>query len=432
MTPLHGIGSRQDLPLPFWLVVTGAAIVLVVTFALLLFAWREPRYEDESGRPLPRLTRVVDAPVTTWVLRGVVAAIWLLAGVALVAGVDRIDNPVFGFIFVWVWVGLVPLSLLFGHVWRRTNPIRTLLAFMSVVTPSLRRRQPGRYSVRPAALGLAAFLFLELVQPDRTTLPVLRGYAAVWLIVLLFGALVVGRRWIAMADPFEVFASTIARMSPWGRTRSGQLMLTSPVRNLASWQVPQHLSWVCVVLLAGTAFDSFGNQTWWIQLVQNSPLPSWLWGTIGLLTMTAIVAVTYLAGCAGLRSSDRSLAERANLLAPGLVPIVAGYALAHYGTLLWLEGQRTALQFSDPLGRNWNLFGTAELGINTAIIEHLTLVACFQVLCIVGGHVLGVLVSHDIALRYLHTDRDRLLGQAPLMAVMVFYTCMGLVLMFAR
>ena len=55
-------------------------------------------------------------------------AAYAWAGLALVAGQDLLTNPVFGFVFVWVWVGLVPISLLLGRFWRATNPLRTIHA----------------------------------------------------------------------------------------------------------------------------------------------------------------------------------------------------------------------------------------------------------------------------------------------------------------
>ena len=64
MVPMHGIGGRQDLPLPFSLVLVGAAAALVVSFVVLAFAWRTARYEHAAdGVPLPRLTAVLDAPL---------------------------------------------------------------------------------------------------------------------------------------------------------------------------------------------------------------------------------------------------------------------------------------------------------------------------------------------------------------------------------
>ncbi|SKF75261.1 Uncharacterised protein [Mycobacteroides abscessus subsp. abscessus] len=89
-----------------------------------------------------------------------------------------------------------------------------------------------------------------------------------------------------------------------------------------------------------------------------------------------------------------------------------------------------AINLSDPLGRGDNWFGTAELGVNGAIYDYASLVAWAQVLLIVGGHVLGVAAAHDIALRTLPAAR-RTTAQVPLLLVMVFYTCAGLLLLFA-
>ena len=49
LLPLHGIGSRDDLPLPFGFVVIGAALTLIISFGVLLFAWRRPRYSTIGG-----------------------------------------------------------------------------------------------------------------------------------------------------------------------------------------------------------------------------------------------------------------------------------------------------------------------------------------------------------------------------------------------
>ena len=54
MIQAHGVGSRQDLPLPFEVAVAGAAAALVVSFALLAVLWREPRINGaRAGVPLP-------------------------------------------------------------------------------------------------------------------------------------------------------------------------------------------------------------------------------------------------------------------------------------------------------------------------------------------------------------------------------------------
>ncbi len=52
LVPLHGIGSRGDLPLPFSYVVIGAAAALVISFVILFFAWRRPRFAT-ARHPTP-------------------------------------------------------------------------------------------------------------------------------------------------------------------------------------------------------------------------------------------------------------------------------------------------------------------------------------------------------------------------------------------
>ena len=78
----HGLGGSGDLPVPYAYAIVGAAWALTFTFALVAFAWRQPRFDPlKPGRPLPAgLTRFVDARVT----RGTVAAVawrgWARAG----------------------------------------------------------------------------------------------------------------------------------------------------------------------------------------------------------------------------------------------------------------------------------------------------------------------------------------------------------------
>ncbi|WP_040284370.1 hypothetical protein [Tessaracoccus massiliensis] len=418
MIPLHGIASRSDLPLPFELVVAGGAIVLIITFWVALFAWKQPRYREQKGRELPRLTRLIDSPTFSRTLRIVVALVWLLMAAALFFGVDRIDNPVLGFVYVLLWVGLVPLALLFGDVYRRTNPLRLLLRFRGATAPA---PHPSTASVLPAALALTVFLYLELVQPGGATVPVVRWFAIGWVVWVVAGALLRGQRWIQQADPFEAYSTTVARLSPWTRSQRGMLMWINPLRNLASWRAPRHLALLTCVLLGGTLFDALSNTAWWVRATQE--LDSWLW-PLSTLALLASIGIIYGLFALGTRPY-RGLSMDA--LAPGLVPLVVGYALSHYGTMLYLEGQRTVIRSSDPLGRGWNLFGMIEAAPDTTLFLYPTFIAVLQVVLIVGGHALGVLVTHDIALR---TAPSGARVHLPLLAMMVVFTTGGLLLMF--
>jgi len=289
---------------------------------------------------------------------------------------------------------------------------------------------PAGIGVWPAAVGLFGFGWLELVQPDRTTLAVLRVWALAWLVILVLGAIVFGQRWIGAADPLEVYASTIAQMSIFRRV-GDQLRFVNPLAGLNAWRAPPGATAVVAALLGSTAFDSFTNTSWWIQTVQNSALPTVLWGTAGLLTMIIIVFVTFSLGAAWMgRYGDRPAWEYPRLMVGSLLPIVLGYVVAHYATLLIVEGQRVAINFSDPLGRGWNTFGSAEMGVNSAIFNHPTGIAVMQACAIVGGHVFGIICAHEKAVALLPRDRA-VRGQLPLLLVMIGYTCAGLLLLFS-
>lgn len=420
LVPMHGIASRHDLPLPFPLVLAGSGIALAVSVLLLWFAWRTPKLDRLHGRPLPRLGRLLDAPVFRFLIRLLVFGTWTIAAAALVAGQDRMTNPVFGFLFAWVWVGLVPLSVLFGPLWRATNPLRSV---QGVLYRLLRRdptrgfvNLPARLGVWPASVGLLAFIWFELVEPNRTTLATLQGWALFWLVATLGGALVFGSGWIAAADPFEAYASTVAELSPLRRV-DGAWTLVNPLRGLMAAEPPAGAGAVVCVLLGGTAYDSFSNSSVWIGWVQSSTAPPELWGTGGLLAFVAIVSVCWLLATDG----------RPRRWAPTATPILVGYAIAHYFSLLVVEGQRTAIQFSDPLGLGWNLFGSAEMGVNAALFDHPVVTAIVQLAGILIGHVLGIVAAHEKAVQW-GLGRAR---QLPMVAVMIFFTCSGLLLLFS-
>jgi hypothetical protein len=110
-----------------------------------------------------------------------------------------------------------------------------------------------------------------------------------------------------------------------------------------------------------------------------------------------------------------------------LVPIALAYAVAHYFSLLVLEGQATIALASDPLGRGWDLFGTSSRVVNFTLVSPRT-VAYVQCAAIVVGHVAGVVIAHDRAL-VLFDKRRATRSQYPLLAAMVLFTVGGLYLL---
>ena len=103
----HGVGSRQDLPIPFAFAVAGAATALVLSFVVLALAWREPRFDDPDrrGRGLPPwVTSTVDSPWMRWTLHIVGLLLVGFTAMAAYLAPDLATNPTAGLVFVVFWL----------------------------------------------------------------------------------------------------------------------------------------------------------------------------------------------------------------------------------------------------------------------------------------------------------------------------------------
>lgn len=432
----HGIGGAKDLPISPELAIAGATAALVVSFTVLAVAWRTPRYDAaKSGRPAPAwLAGIVDALWWRVLWRTLGFALFVYVATAAVLGKDLVSNPVFGVFYVWWWVGLVPLSLLFGPVWKAISPVRTINAAFARISGSDPERgvftYPERLGHWPAAIGLFAFVWLELVYPYSTELGPVRLWAAAYVAVMLVGGALFGNVFYERADPFEVYSTLVSRMSAWGR-RDGVLLIRSPLANLDATPALPGLVGVVAVLFGSTAFDSFKDSTRWVQFIQGSDVSIYLLNNLALLAFCVGVGAIFAAGTmlTGL-GDDLQRKHLPDLFAHSVVPIVVGYVFAHYLSYLVEVGQLTLIQLSDPFTNGSNLLGTGNLEVSYWLSYHPTLLANIKVIAVVAGHVLGVIAAHDRAIRIL-PQRHQLTGQLPLLAAMIAFTVGGLYLLFA-
>ncbi|WP_327377219.1 hypothetical protein OG393_26605 [Streptomyces sp. NBC_01216] len=416
----HGVGSRHDLPLSPFYAYAGAFAALFVSFLALGLLWSASRFRGATaGHPLPAaVQRCADAPATRTALRvaGLAAALTVL--LHLLLGPDDPDrNPAPGAVYVLLWVGLVPASLLLGPAWRLLNPLRTLHALLP--HPRAPRPLPAGLGIRPAAAGLLAFAWLELAAPAPASTTALLGLLVVHTTVQFLGAARHGPDWFARADPFEVYSSLLARLSPLGRRTDGRLVLRSPFHGLDSTpRTPGLVACVCV-LLGSTAYDGLSDNPRWLTTLQTSPLGPSTTATLGLLATVSLVAALY-GLCAGtLRLMDRTLAHPLSAFAHSLLPIALGYLVAHYFTLFVTEGPRTVMM---AVGADNALAPDPPLGPGG--------LATLQVAAVVTGHVLGVVAAHDRSVRLFPPARA-VAGQLPLFALMIVYTLGGIGLLVA-
>jgi hypothetical protein len=432
----HGIGGAKDLPIPAEYAMAGAGAALAVSFIVLALAWRKPRFDAATqGRPAPAwLASLVDSTAFAVALRVLGFAFFAYVVWAAVAGPDLLLNPTFGVVYVLLWVGLVPMSLLFGPFYKAVSPMRTIhLAFTKLTGGHPDEgiaRLPAWVGLWPAALGLLAFVWLELVYPGSTYLSPVRLWFAAYIAIAIVGAAVFGSEWLEKADPFEVYSTLVGHLSVFGRTADGTLVLRSPLGNLDGVPPWPGLVGVVSVLFGSTAFDSFKDSNEWLRFTQSVSMSSTVLDFIALLVFCAVVGVTFSAATMATGVQEgygrRTLPGR---FAHSVVPIIVGYIVAHYLSYFVEVGQQTVVQLSDPLGKGWNLLGTADWTVSYWLSTHPTFLAILKVLSVVTGHVLGVIAAHDRAIKLL-PKRHQLTGQLPLLFVMVFYTVTGLYLLF--
>ena len=430
----HGIGGRSDLPLPFEYAVVGAGLALVVSFLALGLLWPSPRIDGgTAGRPLPApLARFAGSAVPRWLLGGFGLALSALTLLAAFGGPDDTRNALPFVVYVLVWVGLVPASLLLGpSTWANLSPWRTLheIACRAVRLDPTEgvRPLPARLGWWPAAAGLTAFVWMELVAPWGTDVGALRLVVVAYAAVQLLAGFVYGSRWFDGGDLLQVWSHLFGRMSPFGRRDDGTAVVRSPLAGLDQLRPVPGLTATVVVMLGSTAFDSVREHPAFVGWAQSGPVPRVPASTLAMAAVLAVVGLAFWAASAlaGRLGQGRSRGVP-SAFAPSLVPIAIGYVVAHYYSFAVVEGQNAVIRLSDPLGTGAGLAGRAA---DATLIAPGT-VATVQLAAIVTGHVLGVVLAHDRAVRLFPRGRA-VAGQLPLLVLMVGYTVGGLLLLFA-
>ncbi len=431
VVPLHGIGGRGDLPVPLWLAIYSAGAAVAVSFFALAAFWSRPRFEVTRGKSLIVLTRIVDARPMRWLLKLVgLLGLALLLGSAWFGSSSPALNPAQTWLYVWIWVGIIPLSLVCGPIWRLVNPLRTIAG---LVRRTSYRRLPEGIAYWPAVAGLAGFLWLELAYPDGSDPLVVAIFVTGYAVVNVAAGIVYGPAWFGIGDSFEVYAEVLARLSPLGR--DGHLVLRNPLAGLARMpQEPGIVGLLCL-LLGSTAFDGISRWSLWMRLTGDLGRTQHIVvHTLGLLVAVAIVSVLVVlaartTGAARVRPGVVGRAGLPGAFVHSLVPIAMGYAVAHYFSFAMFQGQEGVLLATDPFGLGWDLLGISGARIGYAFLGT-GVIAGVQIGAIVLGHVLGVVSAHDRAAE-LFRRRELRQAQDPMLAAMVAFTAGGIALVTA-
>jgi hypothetical protein len=425
----HGLGGRSDLPVPLEYFLVGALAVLLVSFGALAVLWPAPRLQDGprwrgTGWRPGRLVGGVGAAIGVAGL-----AVVIVAGLA--GDPDARSNAAPVMVWVVTWLALPFLGVMVGNLWAVINPWAAMGRLLGWSGPS----GQGRYGVLPAAIGLVAFTWLELVYPDSGD-PRTLGIAAVvytsYLLVLAkrFGT----ERAVTSADLFTVYHRVLSAIAPIGRDRAGRIRRRGWLRALAVLPAWRGLTVFVVAMIGTVTYDGLSSTPWWedVTIAIGVSRDAMWFETLALVATVALLGLLYHAACASaarIAGGGIGTAAVARSFAHTLVPIALAYAFAHYFTLVVFEGQIVVAAISDPFGLGWNLFGTVDYRPNFTWLSP-TAVWWVQLVAILGGHVSGVVLAHDRSLAVFPAERA-VRSQYAMLGLMVALTTLGLTILAA-
>jgi hypothetical protein len=357
---------------------------------------------------------------------------------ALFGTADAATNLAPTFVWVAFWVAVPLACVVLGDVYTPVDPWRAIARVCGLGSRRT-RPYPARLGRWPAVAGLAVIGWMELVWLRRD------DPRALGIVILAYGAIQLAgmarygiAAWRRNADPFAVYTHVLSHAAAVV-VSDRRVSLRTPLSGLPALAAAPGTVAVMVVLIGTTSFDGLSRGSLWAKigpqlgtlggdLGLSTPIANEVTGTIGLLLALGLVAGVYRVGIVGMQRLVRVGAERdamAGRFAHTLVPIVVAYVVAHYFSLVALQGQALASLASDPLGNGANLFGTASLSVNYTLLSAGTIWAV-QVIALVSGHVGGLVLAHDRALTTFSDHRRAMRSQRFMLVVMVGFTSLGL------
>ena len=480
----HGFGERTELPVPlgFFLIGAGLAVALSFVFISVLV-----KVSGEAGYWRlnligTRWSRIaLTSPVTLLPVK--LLSVFLL-GLVVAAGFGGDSSSILNFspTFVWIiwWVGMSITVALVGNIWALLNPWKIVFGWAEGVyrlarpgqNLSLGLEYPAKFGIWPALVLFGLFTWIQDAYPKTDVPTQIAIMVVVYSVITLGGMLVFGRhQWLRKGEAFTVvfglltrFSVTEVRVNNQGSCqacsadcrdldaecidcyecfqRSGDREIN--LRPFAiglgrNEPVTNDILALVVLMLATVTFDGFSAtsawaefQTWVVDLfgvgggqVFNSLV---LADTLGIVLVPVGFFLVYLFFAklmAGSVDGQIGAVEMARIFGFSLIPIALAYNIAHFITLLLIQGQLIIPLASDPFGTGWDLFGTVDYSPNISIINA-RILWFLSVALIVLGHVLAVYLAHRVAVRMFANRALVLDSQYPMLTLMVVYTVISL------
>ncbi len=411
-------GTATTATIPQWFVVLVAGVVVGASFLFTSLMADHEALQWINGLAvtgsIPSVIRRLLGPL---IGAGSVAALIGVVAIGFIGPSNANGN--LASLFVWVawWGGFTITTYTICNSWPVFDPFRRLAR---LVPGTAQRSYPSSLGAWPAVVGLLALVWVEVVSGATEQPRALAGLIVVYAGVTIGGVWLLGREtWFDRVDPLSAVFRTYGGLAPIQRTESG-FSLRLPGAALTDRPGQHRTGDVAFVLalLWATTFDGLVSTPLWrsvLEPVVAVGVPA----VLGYLSLLIGGFVVFLGAYRWAARRSRASADSyvrpdaiARWLAPSLVPIAAGYHLAHflgYVITLWLP-LITALQapltgptaFTVIVLPEW--FGFVKLG------------------AVLVGHLLAIWVAHSIAFDLFPGARQPIRSQYPLIGVMIGYT----------
>lgn len=483
----HAFGDRYDLPIPLNFFLIGGAATVALSFIVIgLFV---KRGSNVIGYPRFNLLgagflgAILGSKVFFVIVQLLAVAVFFLVLSAALFGTGKpLGNIAPTFVWIIWWVGMGYISAIAGNLWRLVNPWKILFEWVGALVGGDEHsrtcrggiglyRYPDNWGVWPAIILFLAFAWLENVYSGSVIPRQLGLIIGLYSLITWAGMVVYGKNaWLKHGELFSVLFGFFARFSPtevrvvdhrlcgncenecnlWGddcvdcyscfqraKSKERQFNIRPFAVGLAPFETVSTSVAIFVVLaLATVTFDGLQETPTWI-VVQTAVIRSLpflgsgaldMIDSLGILLIPALFLAVYLVFASGIRklSEDEDTSSGvARAFVFSLVPIALAYNMAHFISLLLIQGQLIIPLLSDPFGFDWNLLGTADYRVNIGVINA-KIAWIISVTAIVLGHIISVYVAHVVALRRIVDHRLAIRGQYPMLLLMVFYTATSL------
>jgi hypothetical protein len=461
----HAIGGTFQLPVPLNLYLAGAAAAVAASFVVTALIAR--RAVEPSYRTLSVGTGVATA---FRLLLRTIGLVWWYGAIVVGFVVGDITPLPAVLFWIGIWVGFPIVAVLLGNPWPSFSPFRTTYTELEWLARRIGFARldagigyPSRLARWPAVALLSAGIWAELVLPGGSTAGTVAWFLLGYTILTLAGMTLFGQvAWLRHAELFEVLLGWFGRIGPVGRRVAvatvcdGCHEACDPARcidcpecsvaaddherrvELRPWIVGltevDRAGWsdaaFIVLALAGVSFDGMGETAFGARLLNlvQPPVIEILGPTANAFLLadtiifvmvaaaffTAFLAVVWVTHALGDPDTRRPLAHTAGAYAATLLPIAAGYVIAHYLTLVIQGAVWLPSLILDPL---MSLAPVLDW-IPTEMVWYVSVVA------IVGGHIAGIVLAHRNALR--DAPSRPVVAGIPMVALMIGYTVLSL------